>query len=330
MTTVSHHVITCATKDRGSGIAAHELLAFCAVYPDAALGGATGNSPIPMWQYIWEALSPEEQAIITNRKIFFLDEYFGAHPLYYEWARRTLRVGYGGFTSGNVFVPRGTFYDANNCVVNSARLERILSEHTSEWSARTEPGEDGNAPEIRISFQTHHPMLMQISTAMILYDQRIRSEPGRLQILGIGVGGAIQHDPEAGGHIGFVEYGAAARDTNVMLVRLASSTITANKDDFLPDPQTGMPYLEPSWYAITQGIATILSAEQLLLLAWGKGKAAAVSRMFFGTPGPKNPAAWVQEHPNVTVILDKEAWGELSTEQLQDRGWSVDFPDGKF
>jgi hypothetical protein len=49
--------------------------------------------------------------------------------------------------------------------------------------------------------------------------------------------------------------------------------------------------------------------------------------MFLGTPGPKNPAAWVQRHPNATVFLDRPAFGELDEALLEDGDWSVTFHD---
>jgi glucosamine-6-phosphate deaminase len=149
----------------------------------------------------------------------------------------------------------------------------------------------------------------------------------RLQLLGIGVGGAIKTDPDAGCHIGFVECGAAAEDTGTMLVRLAPSTIEANKDDFLLVNADGDVLLEPSHYAVTQGISTILSAAELLMMAWGRSKQQAVERMFLEAPGPKNPAAWIQRHPNVTVFLDRAALGTLDPVVLEAGGWSVRFLD---
>ena len=69
-----------------------------------------------------------------------------------------------------------------------------------------------------------------------------------------------------------------------------------------------------------------MSAGELLMMAWGSSKQLAVERMFLGNPGPKNPAAWIQAHENVTAFLDQDAFGALDQSVLEKRGWSVEFP----
>jgi len=167
-------------------------------------------------------------------------------------------------------------------------------------------------------------VLSEIRESMLNYDMRVRERGSRLQLLGVGVGGAIDRDQRAGGHIGFVEYGGAAGDSTTMLVRLASSTAQANLADFDLHSADGPASLEPANFAVTQGISTILSAGELLMMAWGESKSKAVERMFYGEPSPQNPAAWVQRHENVTVFLDRKAFRGLDVYQLGKRGWSVE------
>lgn len=302
------------------------MLDWCAAHPGAALGGATGRSPIGVWKTIWERLSGPrrgEKDAFVARNVLFLDEYLGAYPAYYHWAWRNLAIGRGGFAPERVFTPRGCYFE-NGRVVSSSRLEEILADWTDDWEARTLPGEDGVPPETRIRAAAEHPVLAEIRQSLDEYDRLVRDHHDRLQLLGIGVGGAIRHDREAGGHIGFVEYGAADGDARTMLVRLAPSTCAANADDFLLRNADGEVSLEPSSFAVTQGVSTILSAGRLLLMAWGDSKKEAVARMFLGTPNPKNPAAWVQTHEAVTVFLDRGAFGELNPRELEERGWMVD------
>jgi 6-phosphogluconolactonase/glucosamine-6-phosphate isomerase/deaminase len=303
------------------------ILDWCVAHPGSALGGATGRSPIGVWKTIWDQLAgprQKEKVAFTSRNVIFLDEYFGAYPSYYHWAWRHLRVAEGGFAADRVFTPRGCFFEDGR-IVSSHRLEEILTDWPDDWRARTLPGEDGVPPEVRILPTAEHPVLLELRDAMREYDRLARDHSDRLQLLGIGVGGAVTHDPAAGGHIGFVEYGAAEGESSTMLVRLAPSTRQANRDDFRLNNADGELSLEPASFAVTQGVGTILSAGRLLMMSWGASKREAVSRMFLGAPHPKNPAAWVQTHPAATVFLDRAALGELSSAALASRGWDVVF-----
>lgn len=322
-------VVVGENRAQGETWASTYLINWCVAHPASGLGGATGKSPVGVWGRVWGALETERRdsrAAVVSQKIVFLDEYVGAFPSYHHWAWRNLRLRGGGFRSHNVSVPRGCFFDEHDCLVNGDYLGEILDDTEGEWEECTEVGEDGRQPEIRIKADVTHPVLRQIHRSMAEYDRLVRAQNQRLQMLGIGVGGAIGKNPVAGGHIGFVECGAAARDTSVMLVRLAQSTQAANTSDFsLRDSDGDDTSLEPACFAITQGISTILSAGELLMVAWGRKKQLAVERVFLGTPGPQNPAAWVQEHPNVTIVLDQEAFGDLDAAALREHGFEVEF-----
>lgn len=110
-----------------------------------------------------------------------------------------------------------------------------------------------------------------------------------LQLLGIG----------GNGHIGFNEPGSEfAGSTH--LVELDEATIAANARFF--DSPDQVPR-----QALSMGIKSILGAKRILLLANGTGKAQAVLDMAFGSITPQVPASVLQLHPDVTVIIDKEA-----------------------
>ncbi len=324
---MSKQVFVFRQKEEAVAATAEFILDWCASNPGVALGGATGRSPIDVWRTIWERLDgprQDEKPAFLARNVVFLDEYFGAYPAYYNWAWRNLRVGVGGFSAERVFTPRGCYFEDGR-IVSSSRLEEILNDWPDDWTACTLPGEEGSPPEIRIKPDAEHPVLADIRQTLNDYDQLVRDQGARLQLLGIGVGGAIDRDEEAGGHIGFVEYGAADPETRTMLIKMAGSTQRANRNDFLLQNADGPVSLEPSTYAVTQGISTILSAGHLLLMAWGASKREAVSRMFLGAPGPKNPAAWIQTHKVATVFLDEGAFGSIAPKQLEERGWRVEF-----
>ena len=59
--------------------------------------------------------------------------------------------------------------------------------------------------------------------------------------------------------------------------------------------------------AVTQGIGTILEARQLVLLAFGEGKAQAVARAVEGPVTEDLPASALQLHPRATIVIDNAA-----------------------
>lgn len=122
------------------------------------------------------------------------------------------------------------------------------------------------------------------------YDQVIGQMGGiDLQLLGIG------HN----GHIGFNEPGEVyTKGTHC--VALTESTLQANARLF--DRPEDVPR-----YAYTMGIASIMQAKKILLIASGEEKAEILQRAFYGPITPKVPASILQLHPDVTLIGDKAA-----------------------
>ncbi len=121
------------------------------------------------------------------------------------------------------------------------------------------------------------------------YEAAIRAAGGiDLAILGIG----------NNGHIGFNEPGTPfSIRTHVAVV--AEETRRANAYSFADGrvPER----------AITVGIATILDATEILLLATGPEKAEALARALDGPIDPAIPASALQRHPRVNVIADAAA-----------------------
>lgn len=127
------------------------------------------------------------------------------------------------------------------------------------------------------------------------YEQAIAQAGGiDIQVLGIG----------NNGHIGFNEPGSA-KDTTTRVVALTQSTIKANARYF--DSIQEVPT-----QAVSMGIQTILGAKKIILLASGEAKAQAVSQMLEGEMTADVPASLLQQHPDVTVIVDEEAASALS------------------
>ncbi len=124
------------------------------------------------------------------------------------------------------------------------------------------------------------------------YEARIRARGGiDLQILGIG----------RNGHIGFNEPGSSL-GSRTRVKTLSAATVRDNQLAREPGGPT---------MAITMGIATILDARALLLLACGARKASAVAAALEGPLAARCPASAIQLHPRATVLLDAEAAKEL-------------------
>jgi glucosamine-6-phosphate deaminase len=127
------------------------------------------------------------------------------------------------------------------------------------------------------------------------YDEAIAATGGiDVQILGIG------HN----GHIGFNEPGSP-RDSRTRLVQLDGVTREAAADTF-----GGLDAVPTE--ALTMGVATIMEAREIILFAWGEGKAEAVARAVSETVSPDMPATFLQEHGSVTFVLDQDSASQLN------------------
>jgi glucosamine-6-phosphate deaminase len=119
-----------------------------------------------------------------------------------------------------------------------------------------------------------------------IFEQAIKSWGGiDLQLLGIG----------RDGHIGFNE------PSSSLQARTRVKTLT---DETLMD---NFGSTEGPRFAITMGIGTIMEAGEIVLLAVGRDKSAAISCMIEGPVTSSCPASALQLHPKVKVILDDEA-----------------------
>lgn len=137
-------------------------------------------------------------------------------------------------------------------------------------------------------------MAEDLSAECERYSVAVKEHPADIQILGIG----------ANGHIAFNEpYTKPEEPTHIALLtaRTRADNAAAFKD----------PSLVPQ-YALTMGIDEILTAKRILLLAMGENKAQAIYDMVMGRDDTSCPAAALRRHPDVTVVLDREAAGLLT------------------
>jgi glucosamine-6-phosphate deaminase len=131
------------------------------------------------------------------------------------------------------------------------------------------------------------------------YERDIEAAGGiDLQLLGIG----------ANGHIGFNE---PAEELAALThrVRLHEGTRRDSADLFGGDPE-----LVPR-EALSMGMATILRAAALILIATGERKATCIERTVHGPLTTRLPASFLQTHRRVELYLDSAAASLLSVEE---------------
>ena len=128
------------------------------------------------------------------------------------------------------------------------------------------------------------------------YEGRMQQLGGiDLAVLGIG----------ANGHIGFNEPGSelASRTREVSIYEQTRQANAFLFNDRLEDVPNS---------ALTTGIATILEAKQILLLATGSSKAQAVAQLIAGAVSAQLPASFLRLHPAVVVLVDQAAAQEIA------------------
>ena len=111
-----------------------------------------------------------------------------------------------------------------------------------------------------------------------------------LQLLGLGVNG----------HVGFNEPPCSASEP-CRCLELSAATRQQNAGAFGGDP-AAVPTR-----AITLGMAEILAARRTLLVVTGAAKAQILRRALREPPCPEVPASWLQQHPQLEVVLDQAA-----------------------
>ena len=133
----------------------------------------------------------------------------------------------------------------------------------------------------------------------VRYERAIEAAGGiDLQLLGIGTNG----------HIGFNEPARelAARTHRVTLkasTRRSNASLFGGDVDKVPKE------------ALSMGVATILHAKRIVLIATGKSKARCIDRLLNGPITPKLPASLLQVHRDVELMLDTMAAGALTVDR---------------
>lgn len=151
-----------------------------------------------------------------------------------------------------------------------------------------------NLPSRRIHFLNGRAPDARVECAR--YERAIRRAGGiDLQVLGLG----------SNGHIGFNEPGSSLISATHR-TRLTAATRRANAEWF--DGRVS----EVPRHGLSMGMATILQARQIVLLATGAGKAACVAGAVRGPITPRLPASFLQLHGAVEMWLDRAAARKLA------------------
>lgn len=232
-------IITVNTSQDVGEAAALVLASVVRDNPSAAIGFATGSSPMPLYE------ATARMDLNLNRiRGFALDEYIGLDAGHDQSYARVLQrevVNRLGLAPSQMNIPNGS---------------------ASDPEQESEDFENG-----------------------------IRATGGiDLQILGIG----------SNGHLAFNEPPSSFA-SRTRVVELAQSTRRDNARFF--GSIEAVPH-----FAISQGVATILEAKKLLLMAHGTSKADAVARALQGPVTEDFPASAIQLHPDATVVLDMAAY----------------------
>jgi len=135
-------------------------------------------------------------------------------------------------------------------------------------------------------------MAKNLKKESLKYEKMLKKKKIDIAILGIGLNG----------HIAFNEPGSTFK-SKTRVIHLTLETRRSQKDfkNLRQVPKKGM----------TMGIYTIMQAKKIVLLASGKEKAEIIAKALKGKIDKNIPASYLQLHPKVIVILDKQAAKDL-------------------
>jgi glucosamine-6-phosphate deaminase len=143
----------------------------------------------------------------------------------------------------------------------------------------------------------------EVDGACAAYEEKIQAAGGiDIQVLGIG----------RTGHIAFNEPGSP-QNSRTRLVTLDSITRRDAADGFFGEKN--VPH-----HAITMGVATILEARRIFMMAFGEHKAGIVFKAVEHAPSEAVSASFLQERKEAVVVLDEAAASDLTAIK---RPWEV-------
>lgn len=127
------------------------------------------------------------------------------------------------------------------------------------------------------------------------YEEKIKKIGGIHLFLG-GIG--------PNGHIAFNEVGSSS-DSITREIALEESTIKANSRFFATSADVPR-------FALSVGIATVLAAKEIVILAFGSAKSNAVKHSLTGEISSECPGSFMRLHSNCTFVMDQLAAADFS------------------
>jgi glucosamine-6-phosphate deaminase len=195
-----------------------------------------------------------------------------------------------GLATGGTMLPlyeklRSSDLDFSNCTsVNLDEYIGLAKDHPESYHTYMHK-QLFNVKPFRASFLPDGEV-QDIQAEASRYEALVGTLMVDLQLLGIG----------ENGHIGFNEPGTLfTSETHV--VKLTESTRKANARFFNT-------IHEVPRYAITMGIASILRAKRILLVAVGEEKRAALEALMNGATSEEIPVTSLQQHADVTILTN--------------------------
>jgi glucosamine-6-phosphate deaminase len=150
-------------------------------------------------------------------------------------------------------------------------------------------------PEDQIHLPRGDLPLDEMDDHCAAYEAAIEEAGGiDLQILGIG----------RSGHVGFNEPGSG-RESRTRVVYLDTVTRADAASDFFGEENVPL-------QAITMGVASIMAAREVVLIATGEHKASIIRRSVEGEISSDVAATYLQQHPSARVCLDPAAAADLT------------------
>jgi glucosamine-6-phosphate deaminase len=259
----------------------------------AVLGLATGSTPLALYRE-WRALKLDWRKV----KTFNLDEYVGlapAHPQSYHHFMWENLFRHVNIAKKNIHIPDGLAKDIPQCCANYEKQIRAAGGIDVQLLGIGTDGHIGfNEPTSSLASRTRIKTLTpQTRKDNARFFGSEAAVPHHVITMGIGTDG----------HIGFNE------PTSSLASRTRIKTLTpqTRKDNArFFGSEAAVPH-----HVITMGIGTILDARHCVLLAFGRNKARAVAAAVEGPVTAMNPASALQQHPQVTVLLDEAAASRL-------------------
>jgi glucosamine-6-phosphate deaminase len=240
-------VVVCASAREAAALAADTIARLLSRKPEAALGLATGSSPLGVYAELARRVRAGKLTMAHARG-FLLDEYVG--------------------------LPRG-HEQSYRSVIHRDLISRV------DLDPARVHAPDGTAADV--------------DSECAAFEEAIARAGGvDLQLLGVGTDG----------HIAFNEPGSSLASRT----RIKTLTRQTREDNarFFDGDLDQVPT-----HCLTQGLATIMGARHLVLLATGRGKAEAVHQLVEGPVSAMWPATILQHHPHVTVLVDDAAASRL-------------------